>query len=106
MVVHSFLERDWTPVRAALLPPVFVIESLLRTVTQPVILLKGWLACASLFHLFLQATQNHFLPVQGCPSRMQLFCDTASFLAGDGEALMQQTERLVSHYMASASSDT
>ncbi|BDA44330.1 Uncharacterized tRNA/rRNA methyltransferase YfiF at C-terminar half [Coccomyxa sp. Obi] len=65
LVVQSFLDRDWSPVRLGSLSPAFVVQKLLRTVSQPVMLLKG-----------------------------------------DGEGLMQRAERLVSHYMASASSDT
>lgn len=41
LVVQSFLERDWSPVRIGCLSPAFVVQNLLRTVSQPVMLLKG-----------------------------------------------------------------
>lgn len=42
MVLQSFLERDWNPVRIALLPAAFLADCVLRTATQPIMLLKGW----------------------------------------------------------------
>lgn len=41
MVLQSFLDRDWSPARVGLMPAAFLADCVLRTATQPFMLLKG-----------------------------------------------------------------
>jgi len=106
-VVQSFLERDWGGDRLKLLTPSLVMTGLLRTVSQPVMLLKGRLyVCHAACMLSIVAWTTLRSDIQeNLDEACILTLFHFAFCAGDGYALMQQAERLVSHCMASGPPD-